>query len=227
MDKATRAYTEFKYNRHMKELRNLHQNSHDYVNDVCPYKWSRVHYFERRYRVMTVNVTECIKSCLKFTRQLPMLTLAEFIRNMLQWWFHDLYRAAQFMHHQLTDVTYLVILKRVEKEKNLNFTSLSSDYYKRQTLIDPYLVLIILVGHPSTWVVPSDMVILNPISRRQAGRPRAGRHVSSSERKTTRSCRRCGQPEHNSRRCSNPHLINEGQARGVPDEYRRKCSICH
>ncbi|KAK2645146.1 hypothetical protein Ddye_020341 [Dipteronia dyeriana] len=66
-----------------------------------------------------------------------------------------------------------------------DFTSLCADYYKRQTFIDAYSVPIISVGHPSTWVVPYDItkwVVLNPISRRQIGRPRAGRHVSSSER---------------------------------------------
>ncbi|KAK2656246.1 hypothetical protein Ddye_009298 [Dipteronia dyeriana] len=86
------------------------------------------------------------------------------------------------------------------------------------------------VVHPSTWIVPFDIaerVILNPIFRRQAGRPRAGRHISSSERTTTQNCRRCGQPGHNSRRCSNPTLINEGPNKVVPDEYRHKCSICH
>ncbi|KAK2652626.1 hypothetical protein Ddye_012482 [Dipteronia dyeriana] len=289
-DKAARAYTEFEYNQHMEELRNLHQNAYDYVIDAGPYKWSRVHCPERRYRVMTTNVVECINSCLKFACQLPMLTLAEFIKNMLQRWFHDRYRAAQTMRHQLTDATHLVLLKRVEKcgfftvnpvdlnifsvkrsgkqwtvdlarktctcnkfqngsfsmfshsyggtvhyfqgvlDRNWDLTTLCSDYYKRQTLIDAYWVPIMPVGHPSTWVVPSDIaqrVILNPNSRRQAGRPRAGLHVSSSERTTTQSCRRCGQPGHNSRRCSNPPMINEGTSRGVPDEYRRTCSICH
>ncbi|KAK2662484.1 hypothetical protein Ddye_001058 [Dipteronia dyeriana] len=200
MDKAAYAYTKSEYNRHMEELRNLHHNAYDYVIDIGPHKWSRVHCPERRYRVMKTNIAECINSCLKFTRQLPMLTLAEFIRNTLQ------------------------------REQNLDLTSLCSNYYKRRTLIDAYSVPIMPIGHPSTWVVPSDiaqMVILNPICRRQAGRPRAGRHVLSSERTTTQSCRRYGQPGHNSRRCSNPHWINEGPSKGVPDEYRYKCSICH
>ncbi|KAK2652864.1 hypothetical protein Ddye_012720 [Dipteronia dyeriana] len=43
MDKAARAYIEFKYNRYMEELRNLHQNAYDYVIDAGPHKWSRVH----------------------------------------------------------------------------------------------------------------------------------------------------------------------------------------
>ncbi|KAK3212359.1 hypothetical protein Dsin_017065 [Dipteronia sinensis] len=116
------------------------------------------------------------------------------------------------------------------KERNLDFTSLCSDYNKRQTLIDAYSVPIMPVGHPSSWVVPSDIaerVVLNPNTKRQSGRPMEGQHASSSERTTTQSCRRCGQSGHNSRRCSNPPLINEGPSRIVPEEYRRKCSICH
>ncbi|KAK2642576.1 hypothetical protein Ddye_024339 [Dipteronia dyeriana] len=99
MDKATRAYTELQYNRHMEELRNLHLNAYDYVIDAGPHKWSRVHYPDRRYKVMTINAAECINLYLKFAGQLPMLTLAEFIRNMLQRWFHDHHRAAQSMRH--------------------------------------------------------------------------------------------------------------------------------
>ncbi|KAK3224685.1 hypothetical protein Dsin_004547 [Dipteronia sinensis] len=86
------------------------------------------------------------------------------------------------------------------------------------------------VGHHSSWVVPYDIaerVVLNPKTKRQPGRPMEGRHVSSSERTTTQLCRRCGQSGHNSRRCSNPPLINEGSSRIVRKEYRRKCSVYH
>ncbi|KAK4847572.1 hypothetical protein QYF36_003431 [Acer negundo] len=116
------------------------------------------------------------------------------------------------------------------RERNLDYTSLCADYYKRETLIDAYSVPIIPVGHPSSWVVPSDIasrVVLNPKSKRQSGRPMEGRHASSSERTTTQSCRRCGQSGHNSRRCSNPPMVNEGPSISVPNEYSRKCGICH
>ncbi|KAK2655536.1 hypothetical protein Ddye_008588, partial [Dipteronia dyeriana] len=78
--------------------------------------------------------------------------------------------------------------------------------------------------------VPNDIVnrvVLNPLSRRQTGRLRGGRHASFSERTTTQSCRRCGESGHNARRCHNPPLINDGPSRIVPPEYRHKCSICH
>ncbi|KAI9165962.1 hypothetical protein LWI28_023755 [Acer negundo] len=282
MDSAARSYSEIQYDRHMEELRKLHKGAYDYAIDAGPHKWSRVHCPQRRYRLMTTNVAECINSCLKFARQLPLMTLAEFIRNMLQKWFHDRHTAAQSMRHRLTDAAHGVIQKRVEKcnymtvnavdwnifsvkhkgkqwtvnlarktctcnkfqmdflpcshalaaarERNLDFTSLCADYYKRETLIDAYSVPIMPVGHPSSWVVPSDIaarVVLNPKTKRQSGRPMEGRHVSSSERTTTQSCRRCGQSGHNSRRCSNPPMVNEGPRTIVPDDYRRKCSICH
>ncbi|KAK2642417.1 hypothetical protein Ddye_024180 [Dipteronia dyeriana] len=190
MDKAARSYSELKYNRHMDH------NAFNYVIDAGPHKWSRVHCPERRYRVMTINVAECINSCLKFARQLPMLTLAEFIRNMLQRWFHDHHRTTQSMRHQLTDTTHLVILKTclecgymtvnpvdrnifsVKRERNLDYTSLCVDFFKRQTLIDAYSVPIMPVGHLSSWIVPTNItnrVVLNPLSRRQAGRPMGGR----------------------------------------------------
>ncbi|KAK2653785.1 hypothetical protein Ddye_013641 [Dipteronia dyeriana] len=89
----------------------------------------------------------------------------------------------------------------VTTERNLDFTSLCVDYYKRQTLIDVSSIPNMHVGHPFSWVVPDDIVervILNPLSRRQAGHPIGGRHVSSSERTATQSRRRCGHLGHNS-----------------------------
>ena len=65
----------------------------------------------------------------------------------------------------------------------MDFTSLYVDYYKRETLIDAYSVPIMLVDHPSSWVVPSDIaaqVVLNPKSKRQSGLLMEGRHASSS-----------------------------------------------
>ncbi|KAK2658505.1 hypothetical protein Ddye_005038 [Dipteronia dyeriana] len=43
------------------------------------------------------------------------------------------------------------------RERNLDFTSLCEDYYKRQTFFDVYSVPIMPVGYPSSWVVPVDI----------------------------------------------------------------------
>ncbi|KAK2638125.1 hypothetical protein Ddye_025920 [Dipteronia dyeriana] len=158
-------------------------------------------------------------------------------------WFHDRHRAVQSMHHQLTDAVHLVILKCVEKcgyitvnPVGWNVFSINRsgkqwivdlawktytcvDFYKRQTLIDTYSVPIMPIGHPFSWVVPVDIaerVVLNPLSRRQAGCLRGSRHASYSERTTTQSCKRCGQSGHNARRCPNPPLSSNGPSKVIP-----------
>ncbi|KAK3229112.1 hypothetical protein Dsin_000993 [Dipteronia sinensis] len=195
IDKAARSYREFKYNRHIEELRNLHKGN------------------------TIIALLPVHTSGLAYT-----VPKEEFIRNMLQRWFHNRHQAAQSMRYQLTDASHLVILERVKKcsymtvnpvdwnifsvklkekqwtvnlaqktctcnkfqmdhfpcshalatarERNLDLTSLCADYYKRETRIDAYSVPIMPVGHPSSWVVPSDIaarVVLNPKSKRQSG----------------------------------------------------------
>ncbi|KAK3212645.1 hypothetical protein Dsin_017351 [Dipteronia sinensis] len=124
----------------MDELRKLYQKAYDYVVNAELEKWSRVHCPQRRYRLITTNTVECLNPCFRFARKLPMLTLAEFIRDMLQRW-----------------------------ERNLDYTSLCANYYKRETLKDTYSVPIMPVGHSNTWVVPEDIrqrVVLPPKSKR-------------------------------------------------------------
>ncbi|KAK3193537.1 hypothetical protein Dsin_024847 [Dipteronia sinensis] len=134
MDKAARAYTELNYNWYIDELRNMYKNVFDYVEAACPHKWSCVHCPQKRYMVMTTNVAECINSCLKFARQLLMLTLAEFIRNMLQCRFHDRHRAAQSMRYQLTDAAHFVILKCVEMCSYMTVNPVDWNIFSCQTV---------------------------------------------------------------------------------------------
>ncbi|KAK2635245.1 hypothetical protein Ddye_030037 [Dipteronia dyeriana] len=186
---------------------------------VNPVDWN-IFSVKRSGKLWTVDLARKTCTCNKF--QMDLLPCS-----------HALVIARYIIRFSLR----LILLKReyyrfhcFYSDRNMDFTSLCTNYYKRQTIIDAYSAPIIPVGHPSTWIVPSDIaerVVLNPISRRQAGRPRAGRHISFLESTTTQNCRRCGQPGHNSKRCSNPALINEGPSRVVPEEYRCKCTICH
>ncbi|KAK2649287.1 hypothetical protein Ddye_016776 [Dipteronia dyeriana] len=228
VDKAARAYTELKYNRHMEELQNLHQNAFDYVNDFGPHKWSRVYYPD-------IRTAQSMRHQFTNASYLVILKLMEkygfMIVNPINWNIFLVKSPEDLDMQQIpngpSSCSHALIAAR---ERNLDFTSLYADNYKRQTLIDAYSIPVIPVGHPSTWVVLSDIVerlVLNPIFRRQAGRSKTGQHILSSKRTTKQSCRRYGQLDYNSRRCSNPPLINEGPSRVVPEEYRCKCSICH
>ncbi|KAK3225081.1 hypothetical protein Dsin_004943 [Dipteronia sinensis] len=204
MDKAARAYTEFKYNRYMGELRNLHKNAFDYVEAVSPHKWSCVHCPQRRFRS---SLGICYSAI--FTIDIEL---------------HS---------HQLTDSSHLVMLQRVEKCGYMTVNPVDWNIFSvkrsgKQCTVD--LARKTCTCNNSKWTifrvlthsqrqVPSDIaerVVLNPKTKRQSGHPMEGRHALSSERTTTQSCRRCGKSGHNSMRCSNPPLINEGLSRIVP-----------
>ncbi|KAK2659325.1 hypothetical protein Ddye_005858 [Dipteronia dyeriana] len=205
MDKAARSYTKLKYNRHMEELRNLHENAFNYVIEAGPHKWSRPGRLAR--------ATNSKWSCFHVHTHLQQQGIV-LLRNI-----------------------FWVLTNEFDtpcncccRDQNLDYISLCTDFYKRQTLIDAYSVPIMPVDHPSEWIVPIDItdhVVLNSLSRRQAGRPMGGRHALSSKKTTTQSSRRCGESSHNARRCHNPPLINDGPSRIVPPEYWCKCSICH
>ncbi|KAK3227240.1 hypothetical protein Dsin_007102 [Dipteronia sinensis] len=113
------------------------------------------------------------------------------------------------------------------RERNLDYTSLCADYYKKEVLADAYSILIMPVGHPNTWVIPPDIknrVVLTPDIRTQSGRPRRSRFQSVSESPSKQKCKKCGTQGHNSRRCPNP---GPSSSSTIPDAYRRKCSVCH
>ncbi|KAK2653143.1 hypothetical protein Ddye_012999 [Dipteronia dyeriana] len=222
----------------MEELRNLHPNAYEYVINTGPHKWSRVHCPDRRVaqsmRHQLTDATHLV--ILKRVDKCNFMTV-----NPVDWnifsvkragkqWTVDLARKTCTCNNFQMDLLPCSHALVAVRDRNMDFTSLCVDYYKRQTLIDAYSDPIMPVGYLSTWIVTSDItkrVILNPSSRRQTGRPRASRHISSSERTTTQNCRRCGQLGHNLRRCSNPALTNECPSRVIPEEYRCKCSICH
>ncbi|KAK2650403.1 hypothetical protein Ddye_017892 [Dipteronia dyeriana] len=108
---ATRAYRQVDYDWEMEELQKLHKLAYEYVLKVGPHKWSRVYCPCRRFSMMTTSVVECLNSCLRFARKLPMMTLAEFIRNMLQKWFYNRHQAAVNMRSQLTNAAHAEILE--------------------------------------------------------------------------------------------------------------------
>lgn len=116
------------------------------------------------------------------------------------------------------------------RERNIEFTTLCADYYKKNTIVDAYSIPIIPIGNPEQWVVPDFVrgtICLPPFVRTQTGRPRQSRIRSVAETTRTQKCKSCGTVGHNSRSCPNPIVQSESSGRRpIPDEMRRKCGIC-
>ncbi|KAK0571469.1 hypothetical protein LWI29_016537 [Acer saccharum] len=87
--RAAYAYRVEKFDRVMAELKSIHPKVYDELVEVGMQKFSCVHSPRKRYHMMTTNIAESMNSCLLAIRKLPITSIAEFIRDLLQRWFHD------------------------------------------------------------------------------------------------------------------------------------------
>ncbi|KAK4843881.1 hypothetical protein QYF36_013880 [Acer negundo] len=169
MDSAARTYSEFNYNRHMEELRRLHKGAFDYAIATSPYKWSRVHCPQRRnmlqkwfhdshtaVRSMRHQLTDaehlvilnCVEKCNYMTVNLVDWNIFSVKLKGNQWTVNLHLKTCTCNKFQMDHFPCSHALAAA-RERNLDFTSLCADYYKRETLIDAYSVPIMPVGHPS------------------------------------------------------------------------------
>ena len=87
--KATYSYLVEDFDRSMASLKSIHPKVYDELLEVGIQKFSRVHSPRKRYHMMTTNIAESMNSALLAIRKLPITSIAEFIRDLLQRWFHD------------------------------------------------------------------------------------------------------------------------------------------
>ena len=65
-------------------------------------KWSRVYSPCRRYNVITTNISESLNSTMLKSRELPICSMLEVLRMMLQRWFFE---RRNDIDYQVTDFT--------------------------------------------------------------------------------------------------------------------------
>ncbi|KAM6595486.1 hypothetical protein CsatA_006010 [Cannabis sativa] len=83
---AARAYTERKFEYHMSELDSLDIRVRLYLQQVGYHKWSRYHCKNNRYSTMTSNISESLNAANLAARELPITTLMESLRALIQQW---------------------------------------------------------------------------------------------------------------------------------------------
>ncbi|KAK3230286.1 hypothetical protein Dsin_002167 [Dipteronia sinensis] len=88
-DDVIKLYYRAEFDHEMAELKASHCKVYDKLLEVGIEKFSRVHSPKKRCHIMTTNIAKSINSCLLAIRKLPNTSIAEFIRDLLQRWFHD------------------------------------------------------------------------------------------------------------------------------------------
>ncbi|KAM6599242.1 hypothetical protein CsatA_018851 [Cannabis sativa] len=92
---AARAYTERKFEYHMSELDSLDIRVRPYLQQVGYHKWSRYHCKNNRYSTMTSNIAESLNAANLAARELPITTLMESLRALIQQWTYTNKKKAQ------------------------------------------------------------------------------------------------------------------------------------
>ncbi|KAM6594276.1 hypothetical protein CsatA_001979 [Cannabis sativa] len=92
---AARAYTERKFKYHMSELDSLDIRVRPYLQQVGYHKWSRYHCKNNRYSTMTSNIAESLNAANLAARELPITTLMESLRALIQQWTYTNRKKAQ------------------------------------------------------------------------------------------------------------------------------------
>ncbi|KAK2661446.1 hypothetical protein Ddye_000020 [Dipteronia dyeriana] len=89
LHEASRAHRQSEFLEKIRELSRVNIQAYEYLMRVMPHRWSRAYCPVRLYEGMTSNIMECMNNCLWHARQLSLTMLVEYIRDMIQKWFHE------------------------------------------------------------------------------------------------------------------------------------------
>ncbi|XP_062100042.1 uncharacterized protein LOC133805912 [Humulus lupulus] len=88
----------------MKELDSLDKRIRPYLQKIGYNKWSRFYSKNKRYSVMTSNIVESLNSATVAAREVPITTILECLRGLLQDWTYTDRKLAQKTMTRLTPV---------------------------------------------------------------------------------------------------------------------------
>ncbi|XP_057808495.1 uncharacterized protein LOC131022972 [Salvia miltiorrhiza] len=195
---------------------------------------------------MTSNAADTMNSRLLWARCLPVASLIETYRAIMEKWFDAQRLSAASRSHELTEFDLDDIPCRhacaAIRRAGLQVTDFVGKYFKQSILLAIYMPHIALVPHAMYWNVPESIsayVVKPPDITRHAGRPKMSRArsaVEGSSRSQPQVCSRCKGQGHNARRCTSTLALDlnvpldENESVEPPPVARRrrkkKCGIC-
>ena len=83
---AANSYKVEQFEKHMLDIEKIDARVYEYLNNIGHEKWTKVHSQNNRFRTMTSNIAESLNSAIKYARELPVTTLLEYLRGLMQQW---------------------------------------------------------------------------------------------------------------------------------------------
>ncbi|XP_022155934.1 uncharacterized protein LOC111022933 [Momordica charantia] len=83
-ENCAKSYTTNDFELNMKLMESIYPTTREYLSNVGFEKWARAHTKERIYQMLTTNISESLNATLKESRDLPVASLLDSIRQLLQ-----------------------------------------------------------------------------------------------------------------------------------------------
>ncbi|GJZ27002.1 transposase, MuDR, MULE transposase domain protein [Tanacetum coccineum] len=87
--KTCKAYTLEDFEKLMSDIQGVRPNAHQKLVDAGVEKWSRAKCPANRYNYMTTNSVESVNALTKDVRKIPITSLMEWFRELLQNWYYE------------------------------------------------------------------------------------------------------------------------------------------
>ncbi|KAK2660579.1 hypothetical protein Ddye_007112 [Dipteronia dyeriana] len=200
--RVVRVYRESQFLQRMEQLAYINPEAAQYVTDVGIEHWARAYSPRKRYNIMSTNIAKAMNNAIKNCKELPITGVIDYIRGVLQHWFHDRHSAVLKLTTQLTTAVDVAIDGGLDGKVDLttktctckefdvdqlpcahaltcirlrgfSFVDYCSPYYSSAFLATAYSGEIHPVGQPSEWLVPED--IASKIVHPPVGRRGPGR----------------------------------------------------
>ncbi|XP_057802661.1 uncharacterized protein LOC131017932 [Salvia miltiorrhiza] len=130
--KAAYAYRESEFDAAMASLKALREEGGAYSKllQVGPQKWVRCKCPVRRYSFLTSNVAESFNSRLLWARRLPICSMVEAIRHIIEKWFDERHEAAKAFSADVTPEALRKLTVELERSRQYEVVAMSPSTFK-------------------------------------------------------------------------------------------------
>ncbi|XP_070008093.1 uncharacterized protein [Nicotiana sylvestris] len=100
---AARVYLQSEFDDFMSQIAVVDKKTFIYLMEEPPGRWARSHCPRRRYDMLTTNIVESMNNVLRRARELPLLTMMDFIQEKLQSWFYERRTTAEGIFREISN----------------------------------------------------------------------------------------------------------------------------
>ena len=129
-NQAADAYTTMEFDGYFNDICRLNPEMGKYLTDADFRKWSRAHCEGDRYNMMTTNNSECVNSALKIARSYQLVSLFEFIRDMVTRWFYERRTKALAYEGQPSEVVIAILNARLDLSSRYDIKPLNDAQFQ-------------------------------------------------------------------------------------------------